>query len=495
MLRFFLAAVIGSCLVPNSHGADERPLWLVVAAPQFTAELEPLVEHREQQGYRTVVSTSDVPATLVDYPAPDFLLLVGDDQGKQSNSDWHVSTKWQALYKWIETQRDHFATDAILGDLDSDAIPDVSVGRIPARQPSDVATVVAKILQYESSVPAEADLRILGWTGSPMFGPAVDRLATGFSLNLLNQSSPQWADYWLQCADRNHPLFGWPADHTQQFYTAMKRGGCLSLVAAHGWTQGFVSVKDDKHSADYDIDDVTGFDGAKPAPPCFVFTCDSGNFSHPQRCLTEALLFHPAGPVAAIGATTQSHPLTNYYSMRSLLETLDESPATLGELWGNSQRKSFAMRDFLVEPVLKNLEGKLEPAIDVEKLKRDQLHMYALLGDPATKIRLPKPLEARVSKTTDGWKWSVDPPANATRLVVSHRSATPEVPDRPVNSDRSFAQSLQTQANDAMCFQVVHELGSQGPWSGKLQAPGQVRLTAYTPGALHVATFNLKAEK
>ena len=56
-------------------------------------------------------------------------------------------------------------------------------------------------------------------------------------------------------------------------------------------------------------------------------------------------------------------------------------------------------RDFMMEHLLKDAEGKLEDEISVGKLKRDQILMYALLGDPATHLRIPDLLEATVKRT------------------------------------------------------------------------------------------------
>ena len=49
--------------------------------------------------------------------------------------------------------------------------------------------------------------------------------------------------------------------------------------------------------------------------------------------MTKSFVMSPGGPVAAIGATTESHPLTNYYSGVELLKRLSGKYRRLGDLW------------------------------------------------------------------------------------------------------------------------------------------------------------------
>ncbi len=125
--------------------------------------------------------------------------------------------------------------------------------------------------------------------------------------------------------------------------------------------------------------------------------------------------------MATIAATTESHPLTNFYSSIALMEALRRADTDrVGDLWFAAQRKALGMRKPLIERMLKNVEGALEVEIDIPKLKRDQLQMYAYLGDPALAIALPRELEVDVEKDADG-----DSGAGAQR---SHRGRNADRP-------------------------------------------------------------------
>src|SRR5262249_20085686 len=131
-----------------------------------------------------------------------------------------------------------------------------------------------------------------------------------------------------------------------------------------------------------------------PAPPMVFFTCESGKFNQRAPCQAKALLLMPGGPVATIAATTESHPLTNYFSGMGLLTALSGSENRLGTIWLRTTRGARHAHDFMAEMMLRDVEGSLETPIDVEKLRRDQVMIYSLLGDPATRLRLPEKLEA-----------------------------------------------------------------------------------------------------
>jgi hypothetical protein len=43
-----------------------------------------------------------------------------------------------------------------------------------------------------------------------------------------------------------------------------------------------------------------------------LFSCLSGDFARAASCQAKAILLTPDGPVASIGATTESRPVPNY---------------------------------------------------------------------------------------------------------------------------------------------------------------------------------------
>jgi hypothetical protein len=230
-----------------------------------------------------------------------------------------------------------------------------------------------------------------------------------------------------------------------------------------------------------------------PLPPMVFFACESGNFAGPRPCQAKSLLFLPGGPVATIGATTESHPLTNYFSGACLLAAIGGHEKRLGTIWLGAQRQASRTRDFVMEMILRDVEGSLEKEINVEKLRRDQMLMYALLGDPATRLRLPEPLETSMERTKTGWRWRATRPPGARRLEVGFRKpqALPASPDKKPTSAEDADKASET-ANACFAFTAQPSPPDDGPWEGICDRPGWVRLVAIGPKTLHVAVLKLK---
>ena len=148
-----------------------------------------------------------------------------------------------------------------------------------------------------------------------------------------------------------------------------------------------------------------------------------------------------------------------------------------------------------MEMVLRDVEGKLEKEIDVAKLRRDQILMYALLGDPATQLRLPDRLEARVERKAAGWHWRAKRPTGAARLDVGFRTAQPLLPRfRTRRSDQDQAAAVAEAANAYFTFVPQPSPPDAGPWEGTCADSGWLRLVAIGKGRLYTAVFKLEKQ-
>ena len=475
--------------------AEEKPLWLAVGPKELVAPLGPLVKKRRAEELETVVSSESIEKALATATRrPTFLLLVGDDLPGKESEAWHLAAKRRELYRWREVQREKFASDAAWGDVDGDLVPDMAVGRIPARTPQQVELVVKKILAFERQQPTEADLALPIWGGSAEYGATIDAMATGFLLGMVRINAPKWMSLWIISGNPRHPLCGWPPDQPGQFTRQIRRGGICGVLMGHASADRFYSMSHQGKPIWYTAA-AAAADLAEgpPSPPLLIFSCESGDFTRPEPCLAEAFLLLPGGPVATVATTTESHPLTNYFSGLCLLRATAGPEDRLGTLWLNSQRRAVKAGNFLVERVLRDVEGKLEEKINVEKLRRDQILMYALLGDPATRLRIPQPLAAEVHRTDDGWQWKVVHPEGATRLQVGLRRANPSsTPQQKPPTDAQSAHAAFKAANATLAFSPVASRTENEPWQGTADAPGLLRLVATGPGKIYVAVLELR---
>jgi Peptidase family C25 len=491
----FLALLL--CAAAPAVGEEEKPLWLAIGRPAFVDALVPLAEHRRLDGLFVIISTKPVAEALASAPRPPaFLLLVGDDESGREDESWFLPTARRDLYRWRQAQRKTFASDMLFGDLDGDLSPDIPVGRIPARTPGEVQAAVARIIAFETRAPTVDDLRLPVLGGAPGYGPRVDAMATGLLLSNLRRHAPAWVRPWVISAAAGQPLCGWPPDHPALFGEQMVKGGLLTAVLAHAGTRHIHSMSHAGKGINFGVEvAATVFAKGPPSSPLVLLTCLSGDFTRKRRCLAEECFFLPGGPVAVIAATTESHPLTNYHSGVELLRAITPGRRRLGPLWLEIQKKAFAARAPLVEMMLRDAEGNLGSEIDTARLRRDQLLMYAMLGDPATRLKLPKPLDASVTSTDSGWRWTVERPPGATRLAVSLRApGWPSTAPAKGTLEAETARKRFTEANAKFAFTPLPSPAEGQPWRGEIASTesGTLRLVAIGPRVFRVAVLTLR---
>jgi hypothetical protein len=491
-----LTAVVVIWCCGIARGEEEQtPLWLVVGREELLKPIGALAERRRAEGFEAIVSTEGVEKALAGAPRrPEFLLLVGDDEPGKEAAPWYLPAKRMRLYRWRRTQREEFASDAAWGDLDGDLMPEVAVGRVPARSAAEVELAVKKILAFERRPANPADLGLTLWAGSPNYGPVIDATATELLLAMLRMNGPSWTRLWVVSGNPHHPLCGWPPDQPELFTRQVAQGGLCSVLMGHASAERFFSTLHEGRPVYYQAADArAALAQGSPGAPMVFFSCESGDFTRPSHCMAEAFFFFPGGPVTTIAATTESHPLTNYFSGTCLLKELGGQRDRIGSMWLAAQRQATRQRNFLAERVLRDVEGKLEEAIDVAKLRRDQVLMYALLGDPATRLKVPKPLEASVERVDSGWRWRAQRREGARSLAVGHRPSrlpAAEWTGRP--ADRQKARAAFEAANAALGFTSLPSPPDDGPWEGTVDRPGLLRLVTVAGGQLYVAVLRLQ---
>jgi len=148
-----------SNILIEKSGRTETPSYyngnyLLIAPDNCVSYLQPLLRHKEKLGYKTRLATlteTGSSNTSIknfiqnaydnwDYP-PENVILIGDVDGTIVLPSYFVEGYWTP---WDVT--DHPYT-LLEGD---DYFPDIMLGRIPVRSLTQLATVVNKIIKYES---------------------------------------------------------------------------------------------------------------------------------------------------------------------------------------------------------------------------------------------------------------------------------------------------------------------------------------------------------
>jgi len=546
-------------------GAAPKPLWLVVTRPMFVDALGPLAARRRAAGLRVRITTEPPAEVLAENPGAAFVLLVGDDAPRSAGRLWYVPAKRCGAYRWRADQPKQFASDAAWADWDGDGAPDAAVGRIPARTAAQVRTVVAKILAHERRAVTAADLRLPVWAGAAEYGELIDSMATSLLLQMLRGGAPAWAQPWVMSSDAPSPWCGVPAEQPAAFSGQLRRGGVAACLIGHGTAGRFHGMTHGGHGIGYtaavaraalaaeppagegeerqgpEHAEARGSEGVEahgqrpvtgPAPPLVILACSCGAFDGRGESLAEGLLWIERGPVAVVAATRESHPLPNAITGACLLRALDGEARRVGPLWADAMRRARAHRAPALEKALLEVEGNLGVPLNPRKLMADQVRLYAVLGDPATRLRRPERLHGRLEREGGVWRWRVDKPAGAARLHVQFRparaaaqspprdlTATPRGPgghtgneDRgsssrprlptaeavpePVGGDGTGASAAAMRrahaaANATWAFRTVATLDAHQAWEGTVAEAGVLRLLAEMPAGLHVVALRL----
>ncbi len=475
-MRWHRPLVVVCSLLPRVVAAAEPPppLWIAVGRPGLIEAVEPLAAKRKADGFQVIVSAAPVAEALADIPEfrvlppilrkdsvtgavkpfrlkrPAFLLLVGDDEPGKEAEAWCLPAKRRALYRWRAELAETYVSDALWGDLDGDLVPEIPVGRLPVRTREEADRAVTKILGYEARPASAADLRLVVWAGAPRTESAepVDVVAATALINAIQGSIPGWVRPWLLAADVRLPFCGWPADHPACFAKQLREGAILGAMLGHAGPDRFTAMTHAGAEVGLGAEEArAAFAEGPPAAPLLVLASDAGHFARPTTGLAETLFALPGGPVAVIAATTTSHPLPGYYSGIAALQAVGRREPRLGALWLRAQRDALRASDFL-----RDADGKLASDGAIARLKRDQALMYALLGDPATRLRFPDALEASVERTIDGWMWKAVRPAGAETLAVGLRAVSPRFPPVPAELDAAGARALFEKADATIDF-------------------------------------------
>ena len=322
--------------------------------PALLGKLQPLIDWRQRQGYHVVVaSTAQTGTTTASIKAYlqnqydtltiplEFVTLVGDATGTVS-----IPTFIEGLSGY-SGEGDHEYTLLEGGDV----LADVHLGRLSVDSADMLATVVGKIVAYESSPFMAADP---GWyTRAGLTG---DPSSSGYSTIWVNQ----WVKQQLLKLNYTQVDTIWGGNYTVQMMANINQGESIFTY------RGYYGMSGMSYSH------IGTLSNGQKLPFALILTCDTGSFRSDATCRSEAFLRAAnGGGVAAIGtATIGTHTRYNNCMFQGVAEGVLNHP------------------DPRVGPGL--TRGKLhlyENYIDQEP---DRVMIWStwnnLMGDPATAV-------------------------------------------------------------------------------------------------------------
>jgi hypothetical protein len=409
-----LAAVL-TCLLLGADGSQADAV--VIGPREFLPALEPLLVHRRQQGHRFAyiapsASPTEIRAAIRQAAAGGglkYVLIVGDaEPPARVNAAVAARCVPSPLVpavvnvKW--GSEPHIASDNWYADLDSDHIPDVAIGRIPADTPAELTTIVAKILAYEQSRdfgPWRQRVNLIAGVGG--FSPMVDTVIETATSKLLTSGIPPTYDTRMTYGSWRSPYC--PDPRLFHAMTVQRHNeGCLFWVyIGHGQATALDQMRIPGERFNIlnvgDCRELQASGGA--APIAVMLACYTAAFDQPQDCLAEQMLKAQGGPVAVYGGSRVTMPYAMAVMGDALMqEYFERHPPTLGDAVLAAKRKTMRPIDDANNPVglnrmlLDGIAALMSPnkeQLDAER--REHLHIFNLLGDPMLSLRYPAEID------------------------------------------------------------------------------------------------------
>jgi hypothetical protein len=410
--------------------------------------LDDLVALREDQGLRVkVVDIEDIydefsygiksPQALKDFisyayhnwtpPAPGYVLLVGD--GTYDPKDHWLegdTTAYLPAYLIFVDYKGETVTDewfvTVSGD---DAIADLYIGRLPAADAAQAATMVSKIIAYESTPNTKFADPADAWEKNVLLiadnqRPGIDYLYEA-DFAAMNDAAAELLPAYM------NPQPGYLGIHYANaaflnafIFNSLNTDGALMVnYSGHGGTQ----IWADEYILE--ADNLTGLTNTVELPFFVSMSCETGVFSYPEpwdfASLAEGLLRSPAGAVAALMPTGMTTTDGQRILNSALFEHIfAEDIRTLGPAIAAAKQTLLANGSAAYEQVSKT---------------------FLLFGDPATQLKVPLPRRPKgLSAGADDngvtlrWNAATDANADAVAGYNIYRAATAAGPFSKINT-------------------------------------------------------------
>jgi hypothetical protein len=348
--------------IGTAHLFGGRADYLIISHGTLIDSVQPLVEHHTALGRRVkVVDVADIYATysggVVDAAAIDtyvarattalgvrWLLIAGADSIDYRDHDGDGSVGLvPSLYGDTGFNITFAPIDPAYADVDGDGLPDIAMGRLPARTPAEMDAMVATTLQAATRTAPRTVTLVSDTTDGVDFAAENDAIAAEF------------AGWTVRRADVDRQgVDGARAELT----AALAEGTAYTMYLGHSSTHQWTSLG---------LFDAAAASTTASSHPTVVvqFGCWNTYYVSPHAdTMSHAFMLNPNGAAAAVlGASTLTSAANDIELAGYLAENLSSGSLTLGEALLDAKRS-----------VDRNAGGTTA----------DVLLGWTLLGDPAS---------------------------------------------------------------------------------------------------------------
>lgn len=469
---FVIAAILG--LSPCSVACEvsrEKPDTLVVCPQLFQQAMAKWCDYREQQGH--VIKMVEPPAsvealkqTIRQFSKSGSLkhvLIVGDPRGL---NDAIVPTDFvEAKVSVLFGSDPEIATDNPYADLNSDGLPDLSIGRIPLDSVAEIENYIARIIKYEKpSWKQQWQRRINFVAGVGGFGSVIDGLIEQTTKTIITDLVPSEYETSMTYGSWSSPFCPDPRRFSEVAVSRFNEGCLFWIYIGHGNRTALDRVRmPDRSHLILDNQAVSQLNCIEGSPIALFLACYTGAMDHSIDCLAETMLGQNGGPIAAICGSRVTMPYAmSLLSLEMVHEYFHGEAETLGELAQLSKRRMVLGSDNnpKYRKMIEGMGQAFSPfpqLLDLERLEHAQL--IQLIGDPLLRLKRPAQLELQVNPVAvvgDQLKVTgVSPEAGNLIIELAYpRDRFRERPRRRVEFDPSDESLEEYQST----YEKIHDL-------------------------------------
>lgn len=416
----------------------------------------------------------------------------------------------------------NLCTDAIYGDLDDDGCPDLSVGRIPAKSPSELSRMLQRSIAYEAIQPGPWNDTVHVTAGVGGFGMIADAAIETVTRRFLTEGIPDHFHLHTTYASCTSNYCPNPLAIRESYIDRINKGGLFWVYIGHGAvTELDYFQVGDQWMPIAESTDAKRFQIQKRPPIAIMLACFTGAYDANVDCFSEHLLGQTDGPIAVIAGSRVTMP----YGLSQLASEMingcfrDEIP-TLGEVVLQAKRRIWQPDDSSTpapksdsesaedtgtkrldirkryEKIVTEMARALSPGNhELVQERREHVRLMNLLGDPLLRIPYPQKIPLQMDKlaTAD----SILHVTGASPLSGTLRVELSLVRDRlpegvaPLNSYRGTAEQHEAmqhtyeRSNDLLVDSQEQSV-SEGPFSVDVKIPasakGRYVVSAYVYG-------------
>jgi hypothetical protein len=508
--------------VTDLRAATNKADYVIVVPSAFYKDVIPLANHRSKKGLKVaIVKLEDIYKTFGGAPSPEairdfvkyivtgwqapavkYVLLVGD-AGDAAKNAVIPAMKYKPEVVNPLAATPEIGTDNLYGCPDSaeKPAPTVAIGRFPADNSAELAVMINKTIAYEENrKPGTWRKRLTVIAGRGKFGDEADKRLEDLFTDVFNGYVPYLFDVNATYANPKSVYCSRPDKFGDTVLAKLNDGSLIFAYIGHGSETSFDTLE--WKGTKFDIlneGKLSGVSIKTGSPVVISISCSTGNYdSEPNDCIGEKLLKLKGGPVAFIGSSRVSEPYANAVFAKELMASLlqgEKDRKTLGIAMQEAKGATLAeaaddLRKRIDEALAKQVQMFIkDPTGLMAGLRKNQMHLYNLLGDPALEIgyvpkhvKITAPAEAKPGDAVNvGISAEALKTGNGTLTIECERKAFVQ-PIEPVDpKDPKFIEKADknyASANNKVVTSVAVVL-KDGKCSATVQVPKEAAEGTY----------------